>query len=335
MITEKENCLRIYRGEMPLWVPRLNYASPGRHPACRMVHVSPLMKNRTPDNGGTDEWGVEYVGTKEMGGAALPVPNKFLVPDITKWREYVHPLDLSDVDWEAAAAADLAAIDREQTLVHMQLGFSYFLTLVNMMGYTEGCCALLEEPEACMELFQFMSDWKMDVMDKVLQYYKPDIWCINDDLSTAQHPFISLETYREMIKPWHKREFEKAKAAGCWLDMHCCGQAEMFIDDWLEMGVRSWQPAQVSNDLKKLHEKYDDRLVFVGCWDSQGPAGWNSTGEAFTKQCVKECIEENAKNGNFIFWGSAYGDPNDPEFVNKARWIQEGYDEYGRTFYQK
>lgn len=333
-MTEKENYLRIYRGEMPEWVPRINYATKGKHPACKMVMPSPLSVNRLPGGAGFDEWGVEYIGTKEMGMAALPVPGKYLIEDITKWRDVVHPLDLSQVDWEAAAKKDLAAIDRNETVVQMQLGFSYFLTLSNMMGYVEGCCALIEEPEACMELLEFMSEWKLRVQREVLKYYKPDIWCINDDLSTADSPFISLETYRKFFKPFHKKEFDQAKEAGCYLDFHCCGKAEEFIPDWLEMGVRSWQPAQVANDLPKLHEMYDDRLIFVGCWDSQGPAGWNTTGEEFTKECVKKCIEENAKKGNFIFWGSAYGDPEDQTFLDKARWIQEGYDQYGRTFYR-
>ena len=78
MLTEKENYLMALRGEVPEWVPRSLYASPGRPPANAWVGPSILNERRTPE-GGFDVWGVEFVATRETGGQALPVPGKFLL----------------------------------------------------------------------------------------------------------------------------------------------------------------------------------------------------------------------------------------------------------------
>lgn len=334
MLTEKENYMRVYNREKPEWVPRFGYASPGKAPACVRVQPSFLNAHRQ-GFGGSDIWGVEYVGTKEMGGQALPVPGKFLITDITKWREILKAPDLSQMDWEEMAKKDMAHIDRTQSAVMGAMHSGYFQALVNMMGYTEGLCAMYDEPEEVKAMLSYMCDFYCEVEKNLLKYYKPDIFNITDDCATALQPFISVEMYREFIKPFHEREAALAREAGIPIDMHCCGACTCFIDDWLEMGVTSWQPAQIMNDLDAVRETYGDKLIFVGCWDSQGPAGWGGTAEAYVKQAVRDCIDQNAKDGLFIFWASTYGAPDDPNFINQTRWIQEEYDSYGRTYYQK
>lgn len=128
---------------------------------------------------------------------------------------------------------------------------------------------MLEEPDEVMELFEYMNKFYMEVSAKAMEYYKPDVWCITDDTATATNPFISVEMYREMVKPFHTREASFAKNIGMPIDMHDCGRCEDFIEDWLDFGVTCWNPAQVMNDLKGIKEKYGNRLVLEGCWDSQ------------------------------------------------------------------
>lgn len=334
MITEKENYLRCYRGEMPEWVPRMGPASPGKHPAC--VSLIPRFLNgfQIPELQ-RDVWGVEYVGTENTGGALLPVPGKHIIEDITEWRDILHAPDISDLDWEAMAKEDLKNIDREQTALQICVHGGYFQELVNFMGYENGLCALYEEPEEVKAMLSYLNDFYAAFTEKALEYYKPDILMACDDMATSIQPFVSLDLFREFFRPMHERELELAKKAGCFLDMHCCGKCELFVDDWVEMGIQSWNPAQVSNDLVGIQKKYGDRLVLIGCWDSQGPAGWLHTDEETTRAAVRRCIDQFAGNGKFIFQASIYGSPNDPQFINKRRWIAEEYESYGRSFYQQ
>ena len=334
MLTEKQNYLMTLAGEVPEWVPRNLYASPGHAPATAWMAPGFLNEKRTPE-GGFDIWGVEYVTTKETGYMALPKPGQFILDDIRKWRDVIKAPDISHIDWERMAKKDLERVDREQTAVSAAIHVGYFQQLMNFMGFTEGLCAMIEEPDEVMELFEYMNKFYMEVSAKAMEYYKPDVWCITDDTATATNPFISVEMYREMVKPFHTREASFAKNIGMPIDMHDCGRCEDFIEDWLDFGVTCWNPAQVMNDLKGIKEKYGNRLVLEGCWDSQGPVGWPDATEEMIREQVRQCIDTFAPGGGFVFWGSLYGAPDDEEFLKRSRWITEEYDAYGRTFYQK
>ncbi len=334
MMTEKENYLMALRGEVPEWIPRNLVASPGHAPANAWVGPGILNEKRTPE-GGFDIWCVEYVTTRETGYMALPKPGQFILDDIRHWRDVIKAPDLSHVDWEAMAQKDLARIDRSQTAVSATIHVGYFQQLMNFMGFTEGLCAMIEEPDEVMELFEYMNKFYMEICSKYRDYYKPDVWSITDDTATATNPFISVEMYREMVKPFHAREASFAQDMGIPIDMHDCGRCEDFIEDWLDFGVCCWNPAQVVNDLQGIKKKYGNRLVLEGCWDTQGPVGWPNAPEELIRQQVQECIDTYAPGGGFVFWASTYGAPDDQDYLNKTRWITEEYDAYGRTFYKK
>lgn len=333
-MTEKQNFMMVARGEMPEWIPRYLVPSPGKKPAYVWVRPSFLEANRTPE-GGFDIWGVEYVATKETGGMALPVPGKFILDDITKWRDIIRVPDFGEVDWETMAKKDLANIDRNETAIGGGVHVGYFQQLMNFMGFTEGLCTLYDDPEEVLALYDYMSAFYTGVVKNYLHYYKPDVFGITDDTATAQNPFISVDMYRTLVKPYHTKEASLAMELGLPVDMHDCGRCEDFIEDWLDFGVCMWNPAQTMNDLKGIKEKYGRKLALIGCWDSSGPVAWPGATEEMVKEAVRECIDQYAPDGGFVFWASTYGAADDIEMQNKKRWIQEEYDSYGRTFYDK
>lgn len=334
MLTEKQNYLKAMRGEVPEWVPRNLVPSPGHPPASAWMAPGFLNERRTPQ-GGFDIWGVEYVVTEETGYMALPKPGVFILDEIEHWRDVIKAPDISGINWEDMAKNDLKNVDREQTAVGMAIHVGYFQQLCNFMGFTNGLCALYEDPDEVLAMFEYMNKFYMEVSRKALEYYKPDYWCITDDTATATNPFISKEMYRKLVKPYHAREASVAVNAGLPVDMHNCGRCEDFIDDWLDLGVRCWNPAQVVNDLKGIKKKYGNRLVLEGCWDSQGPAGWPGASEELVRSEVRRTIDTFAPGGGYIFWASTYGAPDDEEFKRRSGWITDEYDKYGRAFYQK
>jgi uroporphyrinogen-III decarboxylase len=205
---------------------------------------------------------------------------------------------------------------------------NYFVNLANFMGMTEALCAYLEEPEAVHELFSYMADYANTIVKNGLKYFKPDLFLAGDDTATATNPFISRQTWQEMIMPYHARQTRLARDAGVAVTMHCCGRCEDFIDDWISIGVGSWNSAQVMNDLTGIKKKYGNKLVLIGCWDSSGPASWNGAGEELVRQAVRDCIDRYAPGGGFMFWADSYGPPDDSDFQNRKRWITEEYEAY-------
>ena len=335
-MTEKENVLRVLNGEIPEWLPRYMVAPTQKnpYPSAFAMAMPSFHKRERRGNEDVDFWGVSYSATENTGGMALPTPGKFILDDITKWRDVIKAPDLSDFDWEMMAAKDTAHINRNETIVEMYTHVGYFQQLMAFMGFNEGLMALYEEPEECKALFEYMAEFYDEVAKKTIQYYKPDIMLINDDIATALNPFISLDMYREIIKPYAARLGHIGQEAGLYIDMHCCGRCEEFLDDFMEFGVTMWNPAQVMNDLGAIKAKYGNKLTLIGCWDSSGPPSWPGATEETVRSEVRKCIDTYAPGGGFIFWGSMYGAQDDEDFHNRAAWLADEYNTYGRNWYK-
>ncbi|MCL1804742.1 MAG: veratrol--corrinoid protein metyltransferase [Clostridiales bacterium] len=341
-ITEKENLLRLVSGQEPAWVPRkgmIPYADvdPEHHSPPSKGAFPALFPPKPTDNGGrVDMFGVEYEATDSTGGLALPMPNKFILDDITKWRDVIKVPSLEGIDWEAVAKKAVEHIDRRDTCVDMGTHVGYFQHLMNFMGFTEGLCALQEEPEEVMALYDYLADFYDTIALNLIDYIKPDFFGITDDTATARSPFISVEMYKDIVKPYHARLGKIAQDRGIPVEMHNCGRCEDVIDDWIEFGVKIWNPAQIMNDLVGIKKKYGNSLILTGCWDSQGPPGWPGTEEEVVRQAVRDCIDTYAPGGGFCFWASLYGSKeNEAQARKHAFWITDEYNKYGRTFYQK
>jgi hypothetical protein len=341
-ITEKENLLRVVNGQEPAWVPRKGIVpfmdvDPEKHnPPSRSAFPALFPPKPIEGGGRIDMFGVEYEATDSTGGMALPLPNSFILDDITKWRDVIKVPSLEGIDWEAVAKKAVEHIDRRDTAVDMGTHVGYFQHLMNFMGFTEGLCAIQEEPEEVMALYDYLADFYDTIALNLIDYIKPDFFGITDDTATARSPFISLEAYKKVVKPYHARLGKIAQDRGIPVEMHNCGRCEDAIDDWIEFGVKIWNPAQVTNDLKGIKKKYGNSLVMTGCWDSQGPPGWPGTPEEVVRQAVRDCIDAYAPGGGFCFWASLYGSKDNEEQARKhAFWITDEYNKYGRTFYQK
>lgn len=333
MLTEKENFMRVIRGEVPAWVPRFgSIPDPFTTKPSPAKYITPsVISMRKPVGGGkVDIFGVPYTAVDSMGGAELPTPNKFILKDILKWRDVIKTPDLSDVDFEILAKNDLEAskANHEEHVIYLGTHVGYFQQLMNFMGFTEGLCAMHEEPEAVLELFTYLADFYDDILRKSIPAYKPDLVCITDDTCTAQNPFISPDMYRKLVKPFHARMAKIILEAGLPVMMHCCGRCEDFIEDWRDFGVTVWNPAQTQNDLEGIKKKYGNGLVLVGCWDSQGPVGWDNADEEQVRAAVRECIDKYAPGGGFIFWGTVDGPKDSPTILNRQKWITTEYEAY-------
>lgn len=94
-----------------------------------------------------------------------------------------------------------------------------------------------------------------------------DIIRLGDDIVTQQGRMMSAETFREFFQPRIKRIVAAAKAVNpeVIIFMHSCGHVEEVIDDLIEAGVEVLNPVQPEcNDLRRIKERYGDRLSFWG-----------------------------------------------------------------------
>ena len=337
-MTEKENYLKLLRGEQPEWVP---FYAIGPHPLGGTPPVGVIGPsflhecNRKPGIQ-KDIWGVNHIPVADAGGAKIPQTFDFILRDIRDWRDVIKAPDLSGFDWEAMAKKDLEAspYDRSQTLLSFGMHPGYFQLLASFMGFADGMCAMYEEPEEVKALVEYLSDFYLEVARKTIDLYKPDVLNIVDDIATVANPFFSLEMYRELFLPYYKLFAQIAIDRGIPCEMHCCGHCEVFIDDWVnELNVKAWNPAQTSNDILAIKEKYRGRLVIVGAYDCSKKPQEYCTEEA-VKQSVRDTIDRYAPGGGYAFTGTFLGPLGDETAKQKNRWLAEAAEEYGKAFYK-
>ena len=331
-MTEKENFQMMLRGEQPEWVP---VVGAGDAPFSVMVEPINVTEHRRR-GGGKDVWGVEYVATHETGDALIPKPNDFILDDITKWRDVIKAPSLEGIDWEKMAKTVMEEkhVDRSKSCVLFNMHMGYFQHLMAFMGFTEGLCAIVEEPEEVYALMDYVCTFFCKVSDSIIDYIQPDIVGLMDDTAAWANPFISVQQYRELFLPFHRRQAQWAIDRGIPIQMHNCGKSACFFDDLVDMGVRLWDPAQTCNDLVEVKKKFGNKLILVGGWDSQNYLGADVTDDDL-RQSVREAIDRSAPGGGYIFSGGFLSAIGDQEAMRKGRVLREEAVRYGHEFYKK
>jgi hypothetical protein len=326
-LTEKENYLRMLRGEFPEFLPRFDMFNWGGMTSLDFGTILPNGNRLSP-------FGVECVPVPDADGAAIPIPGRFILDDIRRWRDVIKAPDLSDIDWEDFAAKEQQNKDRKNN-PYMMIAGDFFISLMNFMGFTEGLCAMIEEPEEVYALFDYLCDYYIEKFKNYIVYFKPDGMTLSDDTATSLNPFISVDMHRRLLKPFQKRLADLALDNDLPIAMHNCGRCEDFIEDWLDIGVSCWNPAQVMNDLLGIKAKYGRRLCMAGCWDSSGPASWLSTPDEVLEDALIEYVDTFAPGGGFLYTGTIMGPVGDPVAKRKKELVLRVYNDYARDWYKR
>lgn len=179
------------------------------------------------------------------------------------------------------------------------LWFGFDVTHSWMVGTERVLFALLENPEWCMDMFNHFLDVNIKLLDKVWDAgYKFDGVTWYDDMGYKQNQFFSLKTYREVLKPVHKKAIDWAHEKGLKVRLHSCGDITPFIPDLLEIGIDALNPIEVKAgmDPVDLKSKYGDRLVLHGGIDA---LLWEDIDKM--EEEIRRILPILKENGGYIF----------------------------------
>jgi hypothetical protein len=299
---------------MPSLSPRENYLRALRHEETEYVPFGrggdavsfglfcPVERGQASTNF-LDGFGVRWTSSESAAGGQIPVPGEFILKDITQWKKTVAIPDVDQFDWKQFAEWEFAATpaNREKQVFNFLNSNGIWERLVALMGFEEAMIALVEEPDACNELFAAITDYKLRLAEKVFEHYHCDAFINFDDIATERNLFMSPETYRALIKPHHKRLNDGIKNLGMIPIQHTCGHAEICIVDYIETGAAVWNAVQPTNDIADLLDKYGDRFSFEGGYDSTGKPGYpNATVEEVVAE-VERCFRDYGNKKGFMF----------------------------------
>ena len=319
-LTEKENILRMFRGEDYEYVPNGSILMRGSVANSALPHAT---GNLQEDGRIFNIFGVEFVNE----GGNIPKPGQFMLDDIRKWRDVIkRPAILDEIDWERQAKIDLEGRDDPNSIrvVDSALTMGYFQALVSFMGFTEGLVALIEEPEEVRELFHFFLELNIENGKKYLHYYKPEMYHGLDDIAHQRAPFVSEEVFLDLIEPMWRAEVSLFREAGCYAQHHNCGYFEPFAPFIADMGYNFWSP-QSMNDIVGLLTRLKGKLAM-----SQGlPFDFLQKNPAPTEEEVREEVRRvmdlYAPAGSYVFSGG-FAPPDDEEGAKRSAWILDEYE---------
>ena len=124
------------------------------------------------------------------------------------------------------------------------------------------------------------------------------------DFGTQRGPFISVNSYRDLFKPFHRKVNDLIHRRSHWKTfIHSCGSVYALIPDFLEAGFDILNPVQCSaTDMEapRLKHEFGDRFVFWGGGvDTQKTMAFGTPGQVYAE--VRERIDIFNEKGGFVF----------------------------------
>ncbi|MCL5986815.1 MAG: uroporphyrinogen-III decarboxylase [Actinobacteria bacterium] len=255
-----------------------------------------------------DEWGSKLRMPRNGGHYYDRVEFPLKDDDVQSLREYRWP-DPDD-KFRVAGLAEKARNIYEKTdyvIVGSPLfGGGIFEQSMRMRGMAEFLMDLAANRKYAELLMNKLVDIYMQMLsnfiDEVGIYL--DVIYYADDLGMQNGSLISLDLYRKLIKPGHKKIFDFIKRKShAKIFYHCCGAISEFIPDFIDLGIDILNPVQVSAlgmDTRWLKKEFGSQLIFWGggC-DTQRVLPFGTPEEVRTE--VKSRIGDLAPGGGFVF----------------------------------
>ncbi|MCL1828794.1 MAG: hypothetical protein FWG32_04775 [Oscillospiraceae bacterium] len=322
-MTEKENALRmILKTGDPEWVPC-------SHRCFSRLIPTEVIRERPPkrEGSGYDWFGCYWFFDEETNGFFQDLSEP-VVPDIRKWRDYVRFPDLDAIEWEKSVPPTTEGIDRENKLLQFSWESGPFERLHSLVGFEQALMSIYTEQEAFKEMLEAITDFRCAAVERVAEYYKPDIIINMDDLGAQKAPLMSGETFRRFLKPCEKRIGDAIKRRGIIYQHHSCGSMDVFAGDLIDCGAAMIHGLLAPyNDLASVQRSFSGKVTVEGGVNRQLIDGAETTEEELREE-VRRCISAYGPYKNYVYLSNSMF----PERI--AIMVDEAV-EFGGRFYSR
>ncbi len=173
-----------------------------------------------------------------------------------------------DFDYEPVDA--MLKLWKDKALYVGDPGFADIINATGrVMGMEQTLINLYLEDEATLTYIRRRCDMELGILERILERAagRIDFLFFGEDLGAQHAPLISLDQYRSVLKPFHKRYTDLAKAYQIPVMVHSCGSSSWAYEDFLEIGVNAvdtLQPEAANMSPEYLQAHFGGRLSFHG-----------------------------------------------------------------------
>ena len=198
----------------------------------------------------------------------------------------------------------------------------------SLRGMTDALMDYYVSPDKVHRLLRAVTDFYVRIIKRAAAEKQCDgIW-ISDDLGTQTGPFFSPEIFRDFFKPYYKEIISTCHELGMHTWLHACGNIEIFLPDFIEIGLDVIHPIQKHTMVEaEIAGKYGGDITFFSGLDVQQVIPWGTPDEV--RQEVRFLIDTFWQNGKCMIT-AGNGINQDCPLESLEAFLQEAV-EYGRT----
>lgn len=246
----------------------------------------------------TTAWGSTFRDWKHKGSTPECIGYKIISPD--EWRKAKERMVPTGdrIPWDFIKA-NYKRWKENGYWIRGRLFFGFDVAQSYTVGTERFLIALIEEPEWCAEMFNHYLDVSLALQDMVWDAgYEFDEISWDDDLAYKLTQFFSVKTYRELLKPVHRRAVEWAHKKGIKAHMHSCGEITPFIPEFIDIGLDGLNPLEVKAGIEpmEIKRRYGKDILLRG---GNNAALWDDFEAAEAE--IRRILPAMKESGGYIF----------------------------------
>ncbi len=291
MLTARENMDEVIRGGNPDRVVN-------QFEAIKMLYHPFAVKSRVPRQGElnvVNAWGVTSSFPEGVPGP-FPVhtPEKIVIKDIERWRDYVHApsLEFTDEEW-AQSAARYEKVDTAKAYKTVMVAPGIFEQCHYLGEISNTLMNLYEYPDEMHELIQYIKEWELQLAEGICSHLHPDAILHHDDMGSQKSSFMSPDMWAEFYVDAYKEIYGYYHDHGVKLVIHHSDSyAANLVPAMIEMGIDVWQGCFSTNNIPELIAKYGGKIAFMGGIDNRlvDREDWSEeNNRAVVRKTIEEC----------------------------------------------
>lgn len=214
----------------------------------------------------TTGWGATQKEWKHAGG--VPEFLNFTIIDADSWyraKERMQPTR-DRIDWNYLQK-NYSSWRKQGRWISAGLWFGFDVSHSWMVGTERLLMAMMTDPVWITDMWNHQLGMNLQLLQMVWDAgYTFDAIEWPDDMGYKNNQFFSIEMYRELLKPVHKRACDWAHARNIKVHLHSCGDIRPLVPELIEIGIDMLNPLEVKAgmDPAALKRQYGNVLAFHG-----------------------------------------------------------------------
>jgi len=181
--------------------------------------------------------------------------------------EYIEPLDLNKFDMKIRTLAQHAEkLSERGYFILAEIKGPFETPWMFLRGLTPYMKDLATDSSFITRMIEVSFKPIMDLAEMIVDEAPVDgIW-VTDDLGERRSPFLNVDKYKAIYKPWHKQLVQRLHKKEVKVSLHSDGNVMSLVEEFVDNGFDSIDPLEPEDNMKlsELKTRYGDKVTLMG-----------------------------------------------------------------------